>query len=109
MSMRITGLDDLQRRLQELQRKAESLAGEHEVPMSELFPSEFMLLHTDFESVEALFAASGYSIENSEDLAAIPDDQWDVFIRSRTRFASWQEMLGAAGEQYFGNRLTGQG
>ena len=109
MGLKITGLDDLQRHLQDLQRRAESIAGQHDVPMPELFRSEFMLLNTEFESIEDLFAASSYKIQGSEDLAAIPDDDWDVFIRSKTRFASWEEMLQAAGQEYFARRLNGEG
>jgi hypothetical protein len=108
MGIKITGLDELQRQLKELQHRAESLSGTHDVPISQLLTSEFMLLNTDFESVELMFRASGYKIESQEDLAAIPDEPWESFVRSRTRFGTWQEMLAAAAKEYFERRLSGE-
>lgn len=55
-----------------------------------------MLRNTEFPSIDALVAASGFKVESSEDFAAIPDAAWDAFITSRTRFASWGEMKDAA-------------
>jgi hypothetical protein len=106
VGIKITGLDDLERKLNQLQHRAEMLAGEHEVPVAELLTSEFMLLNTDFESVEAMFEASGYKVRSSADLAAIPDEPWDAFIRSRTRFGSWKDLLAAAADEYLRRRLT---
>ena len=40
---------------------------------------------------------SGFKVESQEDFEAIPDDVWDEFIRNNTSFASWKEMLQAAG------------
>jgi hypothetical protein len=108
MGIKITGLDELQRKLKELQHRAEALAGTHDVPMSQLLTSEFMLLNTDFESVESMFRASGYKIESQADLAPIPDEPWDAFVRSRTRFGSWREMLAAATKEYAERRLSGE-
>ncbi|MBA3640415.1 MAG: hypothetical protein M3541_13705 [Acidobacteriota bacterium] len=108
MSIKITGLDDVQRHLKELQHRAESLSGEREVPVVELLTSEFMLLNTDFESAGSMFTASGYKVESEADLAAIPDEPWDNFVSSRTRFGSWNEMLEAAAAEYFRRRLSGE-
>jgi hypothetical protein len=66
------------------------------------------LENTDFESVESMFRASGYKIESPADLAAIPDEPWDAFVRSRTRFGSWKEMLAAATKGYVERRLGGE-
>lgn len=92
MDIRIDGLDDLQRRLEALARRVEDLDGEHEVPLSELFPPKFMRRHTDFESVEALLDASDFDIESQEAFAAIPDADWDAFIARVTRFRDWTDM-----------------
>jgi|SRR6266851_1893690 len=108
MGIKITGLDEIQQQLKELQHRAEALSGAHDVPMSQLLTSEFMPLNTDFESVESMFRASGYKIESQADLAAIPDEPWDAFVRSRTRFGSWREMLAAATREYAERRLSGE-
>jgi hypothetical protein len=39
---------------------------------------------------------SGYSIKSKDDLAAIPDSEWDTFIASNTQFSSWHNMLQVA-------------
>ena len=108
MGVKITGLDDVQRRLGELQHRAESLSGEHKVQLNDLFTSEFMLLNTDFESIDALFDASGYVVRSQADLDSIPVEAFDSFIRNRTRFSTWKDMMGAAAQQYLAKRLFGE-
>jgi hypothetical protein len=90
--VKITGLDQMQRKLRQLSDRAKKLHGTHQVPLSELFPPEFMQRHSKFDSLQDLFEASGFTIESAEDFAAIPPDQLDDFIRSSTSFASWKEM-----------------
>ena len=46
MEIKITGLDEVQRNLENLQRRAENLNGP--VPFSELFPPEFMRRYLTF-------------------------------------------------------------
>ena len=76
------------------------MAGEHSIPLTQLCPPAFMAEHTDFASIEEMFEASGFTLETSEDLAAIPDAEWDAFIASRTRFADWETMqMKAAGDR----------
>jgi hypothetical protein len=99
------GFDDAIRRLHDLQRRAEELDGEHSVPMSELLSDDFMLRNTDFPSIGEMFAASGFTAQSQEDFAAIPDDQWDAFVRERTRFGSWKEMKGLAVQEWAARRL----
>lgn len=69
--------DDALRQLRDLQRRTEQLHGEHQVTFLELFRDEFILRNTEFPSIHALIAASGYQVESSEDFAAIPDADWD--------------------------------
>jgi hypothetical protein len=107
MGITVTGLDELQRRIKELQHRAEELSGTHDVPISQLLTPEFMLLNTDFESVESMFDASKFQVRSQEDFAAIPDERWDEFICSVTRFATWKEMLAAATSEYVSERLAG--
>jgi hypothetical protein len=98
-------LDDILSKLHDLQRKAEELDGEHAVSFSELFNDDFMLRNTDFPSIGSMMAASGFKVESSEDFAAIPDQAWYEFVRERTRFASWDEMKGAATREWVIRRL----
>lgn len=97
--------EDALRKLGDLQRRLEQLDGKHSVSFEELFPSEFMLRNTDFPSIDVMFEASGYQVESTEDLAAIPDAEWDNYIQGRTRFQSWEEMKGAAVQEWAIRRL----
>lgn len=102
---KIEGLDELQNNLKSLADKAQDLDGQHNVPVSELLTSSFLSRHTRFSSTKDLFEASGFKLESSEDLAAIPDDQWDDFIRSISNFENWQAMLGAAVKEWTAKQL----
>lgn len=97
--------EDSLRKLREIQRKAEQLDGEHSIAYTELFSDEFMLRNTEFFSIASMFDESGFSVESSEAFAAISDEEWDVFIRGRTRFASWEQMKNAAAQDWAMRRL----
>ncbi len=105
MGMKITGLDELQRKLQDLSRKAEAVGGEHSVPITELLTPTFLAGCTLFNSADELFEKSGFKVESQADFDAIPNDVWDEFIRGNTSFPSWKEMLQAAGANWAKEKL----
>lgn len=92
----ITGLDGLQKRLKQMTDGFERAKGTHEVSLGELFHPGFMSRHTRHASIQELFDASGFKIETKDDLAAIPDADWDGHIRSSTNFRNWESMQKAA-------------
>ncbi|MBC3492376.1 hypothetical protein [Pseudomonas taiwanensis] len=94
MSVKINrgGLDKLLKNMKELE-------GSHQVTLGELMGPDFISAHSRFANLEELFAASGFKVETKEDFAAIPDEEWEVFIRENTDFESWADMQRkAAGE-----------
>lgn len=103
MGIRITGLDEFRRKLERLSRNAQNVSGP--VAFDDLFPPEFMRRYTDFPTIQAMADASGFKIESQQDFEAIPDADWDAFVRSRTRFQTWQDMQVKAGEEYVVRRL----
>lgn len=103
MDFKIEGLDELNRNLQELQRQAENLSGP--VKFDDLFPPEFMRRYTNVKSIDELLAASGRTINSTEDFEAIPGDEWDRVVSTNTQFANWEEMKARAGEAYAVRRL----
>ena len=105
MTFKITGLDKLQKELNDLQKKAEALDGEHQVPFSELFNVSFMRRHTNFESLEALIEAGGFKVETMDDFKAIPDQEWDEHIAKATSFPNWQEMMNEASTEWTKKQL----
>lgn len=101
----ITGLDGLQKRLKQMADGFERAKGTHEVSFGELFHPGFMSRHSRHASIQALFDASGFNIETNEDLAAIPDADWDRHIRSSTDFPDWESMQKAAAAEWFKKRV----
>lgn len=94
--------------LENLIRKIEDLDGSHEIPLSELFTDEFVLLNTDFSSISEMIAASGFSVQTSEDFANIPDDEWEKYVCQHSRFTSWEDMKGAAAKLWLSRKLGSQ-
>lgn len=97
MSVKITGLDELQRKLRDMSDRARALDGKHSVSFSELFNPAFMRKHTQFSSMDELFAQGGFKVESQEDLEAIPEHKLDAFIAAHSQLRSWQELKEKAG------------
>lgn len=95
--MKNNGLDDFEKKLDLLAKNAAALDGKHNVPVSELTPA-FVARHMQFASTDEFFEQSGFKIESLEDFAAIPDEEWDEYIRSVSGFSRWRAMLSKAGE-----------
>lgn len=102
--LKITGLDEAMRKLDELAKKAEAMNGQN-IPISDLLTPAFLSCHTPFSSADEMFEASGFKIETQEDFAAVPDDEWSAFIRSVSSFGDWQAMLDAAGKNWATQQL----
>ncbi|ANC75505.1 hypothetical protein ABE65_000950 [Fictibacillus phosphorivorans] len=105
MKFKMTGMKQLQNRLKELENNAEELEKTKSISFEELFTNSFMHQFTSFSSMEEMIEKSPYTVNSSKDFAAIPDDEWDVYVRSHTSFTSWQEMLDKAGTDYAVRKL----
>lgn len=103
--LKITGLDEFAKKLDDLADRASALDGQHNVPMNELLTPEFVSKHTKFASADEMFDASGFKVETQEDFAAIPDDKLDEFIRSISSFGNWSDMLREAGKVWAAKKL----
>lgn len=91
--------------LDAVRKKLKKLTDIKQVSFGELFNPSFMASNTDFANIQEMFDQSGFKVESQEDLAAIPDDQWDDFVTARTRFASWADMQKAAFELFMKKAL----
>lgn len=98
--MKITGLDKVLAKLDKIQETAKSLDGSA-IPLEELLNPQFLQEFSRFQSLDEMFAASGYNVESSEDFKAIPDEPWDVFIENNTEFSNWSDMSTKAAADYF--------
>lgn len=100
-----SGLDDLQRELEQLAENARELDGEHEIPFDNLFTQAFMQAHTPYDSIDALLEAGGFHAEGNDEFEAIPEDMLDAYIAKATDFESWEEMLSEATQEYVTDQL----
>lgn len=91
--------------LERLQKNLKRINGSHDIPISELLTPQFMRGHTRFGSFEEMLSASPWKVETTEDFGAIPNAEWDAFIRRETRFSSWTEMQKLAANEWVKNEL----
>lgn len=104
MTCNIKGLDKLQKDLKDLQRRAEALEGEHQIPFSDLFNTAFMSRHTKVSSFEEFLTQGGYGT-TKEEFEAIPDAEFDAYVKNNTDFESWLDMQKSAGAAYISKQL----
>jgi len=102
--IKFDGFDKLSKKLDELKESAESIQGT-QVPLGELLTPGFFAKHTRFLSDDELFEASGFSVQSTEDFEKIPNEEWDNFIQQNTPFATWSDMLSAAGAEWAQKKL----
>jgi hypothetical protein len=102
---KLQGTDELIKELEGLEQRAKDLNGTHELKFEEILTSEFMNKYTDYFSINEMLDASGFKIESNEDFDKIPVDKLDEFIKEHTRFPSWEEMIGTAGEEFVVRKL----
>ncbi len=103
--IKLQGFNELSKKLEDLAEKAESINGAQEVPLDELLTPGFLAKHTRFLSTDELFEASGFNVQSAEDFEKIPDEEWESFIQQNTPFATWGEMLSAAGAEWAQKKL----
>jgi hypothetical protein len=105
MSVKVTGLKELERELKDIGDRAQKLQETTDVPLSELLTAEFLKTCSRFSSLTEMFNASGFVITNADDFKAVPEEQWDEFIHQNTSFADWNELLGAAVKDWTKHQL----
>lgn len=106
MSVRIQGFEEFTDELDQLQERAESINGETEVSMAELFPPDFMQTYTNYESIAEFFERSPWTVETENDLQQIPEKKFDAYIDEHTGFSSWDAMLSAAAREWVVQQLN---
>lgn len=101
--IKIKGLDELQNKLQKMSDGLKEIEGSH--PMGDIITDTFIKMYTKFNSLQELMDNSGFKIESQDDFKSIPDDDWDKYIASVSKFRNWKEMLDSAMEQYAKSKM----
>lgn len=105
MSIKIEGLEDFQKQIEQMQKNSKELHGFHNVPLTKLFTPAFMRNYTKFSSFSALLDAGGFHIKNPADFNSIPQKKLDAHIAKTTKFKTWDEMLEKATALYVSKKL----
>jgi len=105
IKIELKGFKELEKNLKDLQIKAQKVDGTSNVPISELFPSSFLIKHSKFSSIDELFPSNGFTISSQEDFERIHQNELDKFIKNNTDFNDWEEMLNAAVEDWTNKKL----
>jgi hypothetical protein len=103
--MRVKGLDDLSKRLGELAQNAKELGNTKSASLTDILTPEFVSEHTRFADVGEFFDAGGFNVSSQEAFEAVDEATLDQFVRAETTFASWREMLNAAGAAWARRKL----
>ena len=98
--MAFPSFDDLSNMLDDLDKRARELGGEHDVPIEDILTPAFVSSCSEFTSIDAFFGAGGFSFESQEEFERIPEEELNSHVRATTTYGDWDEMLTAAGEQY---------
>jgi len=105
MKFEMKGLNKLEKKLDQLQKNAERISGNNEIPFKDLFNPSFMTKYTKFSTIDSFFETSPFTLESQEDLEAIPEDELDTHVSQNTSFNSWQDMLSKAGAEWTSKQL----
>lgn len=98
MNFKIKGLDELSKRLKKLSQVSK-------IPLTEMLSPQFISSCSRFKDAQELFEASGYPVNTAEDLAAIPDAEWDTYIRENTSYPDWASLYKSAGDEWVAGKL----
>lgn len=105
MGIKMSGFDELEKKLKKMEKAAKELDGEHQVAFSDLFTKSFMITYTNFSTFDEFLTAGNFIVNSQEDFEAIPDSDMDFHVQGTTKFSSWKEMLEKATEKYVSKQL----
>lgn len=105
MNLEVSGFDELEDRLKEITKAAKELDGTHQVPIDELFDNRFMRKYTKFSSFSDFLEAGGWNVNSQEDFDAIPDYEFNAYIKKVTNFDDLNDMQAKAVEAYATKKL----
>ena len=104
MSIKITGLNEVQKKLDDLTKNIESL-NNSEVRFDKLFNQSFMNKYTKCETIDDFFKSGGFLLESEDDFKNIPEKKLDDHVKKNTTFNSWEEMISEASNLYISDKI----
>jgi hypothetical protein len=102
---RNNGFDDLSKQLKKMEKSIEKYESGQNVGFSELFNPTFMKKHTKFVNIDEFFEKSPFKVEIQSDFENIDEAELDAYVDEYSRFNTWEEMLGEAGQEHLAKEL----
>lgn len=99
-----SGLDKLTQGLKQFEQTAKR-ADKEGIKFSELFTETFMRRYTRVSTFDEFLAAGNFEVNSQADFEAIPDDVFDEYVSSNTKFHSWAEMQEQATHEWLSKQL----
>ncbi|AKP66792.1 hypothetical protein [Companilactobacillus ginsenosidimutans] len=93
----------LDRKLSLICNNASKLSDSTEITFDDLFPENFMKIHTSLDNVEEFLAP--LNITTSEEFDQIPTEVLNKRVQESTNFDNWQDMRHSAWSDFLGERL----
>lgn len=104
--LKITGLEEFQRKIEQLQRNAAQIHGDQQVRLVDLFPPAFMRQHSVVPDFASFCRDGGLDTSSQEALNATPAERMDAVTRQLTTFPTWQAMKQAGAADWAKRRLS---
>lgn len=105
MNIKVTGIDEMKNKLDELSTKVQAVSGAHSYSLADLLNDELMKKNTSFNTVDSFFKQGGFDVSSNEAFKAIDDAGLDAWVKKETNFENWKEMLQTASEEYIKNQI----
>ncbi|EMJ90312.1 hypothetical protein [Leptospira meyeri] len=100
MGIKITGFDEMSKKLKKLQKNITEIGGSHRVSFSDLFNQDFMQKNTEFSSIDEMFSTGKLNVSNQEEFEAISAEVLNSLVQRTTNFANWDAMKQMAANEY---------
>ncbi|EGQ8085931.1 TPA: hypothetical protein I7142_12665 [Vibrio vulnificus] len=104
--IKVKGFDKIHNRLNNIKNGLQKLSDQKQVPISDLFTSDFMKAECpSFASIDDLLTLGGFQFSTKEEFEAIEKESLDQFIATNTRFDNWDDLIAEAGKLYIKRNL----
>ncbi|UNK17709.1 hypothetical protein MNQ98_25180 [Paenibacillus sp. N3/727] len=106
MNIEFGELDQLEKKLKDIQENAEKLSNmEREVHTDDLFTESFVQMYSNFSSFDELLKAAGYEGQSQEEFEAFVQNDFNTFLEENSKLSGWKEFQDKAVAAYVAKQL----
>lgn len=106
MNIEFGELDQLEKKLKNIQEKAEKLSDmKQEVHTDELFPDSFVQMYTSASTFEELLKEAGYRGNSQEEFEQFMNNDLNAYLAEHSKIKTWKEFQDKAVAAYVARQL----